>query len=39
MSNLNFRTQLMNKYFKLSHSGTVKLSPKLYFVSTECQKG
>jgi hypothetical protein len=29
----------MNKHFKLSHGGTLKLSPKLYFVSTKCQKG
>jgi len=28
----------MNKHFEQSHSGAVKLSPKLYFVSTKCQK-
>ena len=36
--NSDFRTQLPNKHFELSHSGTVKLSPELYFVSTACQK-
>jgi hypothetical protein len=39
MLNLDFYTQLMNKHFKLSHSGAVQLSPKLYFVSTQYQKG
>jgi len=28
-----------DKHFELPHSGTVKLSPQLYFVSIECQKG
>jgi hypothetical protein len=37
--NSNFCTQLIYYHFKLSHSGNVKLSPKLYFVSTKCQKG
>jgi len=39
MPNLYFRTQLTNKHFELLHSGTVKLSPVQYFVSTKCQKG
>jgi hypothetical protein len=37
--NSDFCTQLTNKQFELSHSGAVKLSPKLYFVSTEFRKG
>jgi len=32
-------TQLMNEHSVLSHSGALKLSPELYFVSTKCQKG
>ena len=28
-----------DKHFELLHSGTVKLSPQPYFVSTKCQKG
>jgi hypothetical protein len=32
-------TQLMNEHLKHSHNGAVKLSFKLYFVSTKCQKG
>jgi len=32
-------TQLMNQHIELSYSGAVKLIPKLYFMSTECQKG
>jgi hypothetical protein len=36
MLHLDFRTQLMNKHFELLHSGTVKLSPEMYFVSTKC---
>ena len=39
MVNLYFYTQLTNKHFKLSQSGAVQLSPKLYFVSTKYQKG
>ena len=35
----DFRTQLMDKYFELYHSGAVQLSPELYFQSTKCQKG
>jgi len=31
--------QLMNQHIKLSHSGTVKLSPKLYLMSTGHQNG
>jgi hypothetical protein len=27
------------KHFELSHSGAIKLSRKLYFVSAKCQKG
>jgi len=38
MQNSDFCTQLMNKHFKLSQTGVVKLSSKLYFVSTECHK-
>jgi len=38
MLNVNTCTQLMNKHFKLSQSGTLKLSLKLYCVSTKCQK-
>jgi hypothetical protein len=30
---------IADRRFELSHSGTVKLSPKPYFVSIECQKG
>ena len=33
--NSDFRTQLTNKNFEVSHSGAVKLSPELYFESTE----
>jgi hypothetical protein len=29
----------MNEHFELSHNGTLKLSPKLCFMSTKCQKG
>jgi len=29
----------VDKHFKLSHSGAVQLSPKLYLVSTQYQKG
>jgi hypothetical protein len=39
MLNSDFRTQLTNKHFELSHSGAVKLSTELYSVSTKCQKG
>ena len=38
MLNLNTCTQLTNKHFKLSQSGALKLSPKLYYASTKCQK-
>jgi len=38
MPNLDLCTQLTNKPFKLLHSGTVKLSPELYFVSTIARK-
>jgi len=34
-----FLTRLTNRRFELSHSGAVKLSTELYFVSTKCQKG
>jgi len=37
--NLDFRTQLTNKHFDLSHSCAVRLSPELYFVTTKFQKG
>ena len=37
--NSDFHTQLANRLFKQSHSGALKLSLKLYFVSTKCQKG
>ena len=33
--NSDFRTQLTNKHFEQSHSGAVKLSPELYFVSEQ----
>ena len=39
MPNSDFHTQLVNKHFEQSHSGALKLSLKLYFVSTKCQKG
>jgi len=35
----DLRTQLMNEHSMLPHSGALKLSPELYFVSTKCQKG
>jgi len=31
MPNMDFCTELMNKHFELSHSGGIKLNPKLYF--------
>jgi hypothetical protein len=37
--NLDCNTQLTNKHFKLLYSGAVQLSLRLYFVSSECQKG
>jgi len=36
MLNSVFCTQLTNKHFEPSHSGTVKVSLNLYFVSTKC---
>jgi len=39
MANSDFHTQLANKHFELSHSCVLKVSPKLYCVSTKCQKG
>ena len=36
--NLDFCTQMTKKHFELSLSGAIKLSPKLYFVSTKCKK-
>jgi hypothetical protein len=33
----DFHPQLMSRYLELSHSGTLKLSPELYVVSTKCQ--
>jgi len=39
MPNSVFHTQLMDRHFELSHSGAVKLSLDLYFVSTKCMKG
>jgi hypothetical protein len=39
MPNLVFHTQLMDRHLELSHSGAVKLSLELYFVSTKCKKG
>ena len=38
MLNSVFHTQLMDRHLDLSHSGAVKLSLKLYFVSTKCKK-
>jgi len=39
--NSDFRTQRANKHFDLTHSGTLKLGPELYFASTtsKYQKG
>jgi len=39
LCNPHFCTQLTNKHSKLSHSGAVKLSPEMYFVSTKGKKG
>jgi len=38
MLNLNTCTQLTNKHFKLSQSGTLKLSPKLYLCLLNARK-
>jgi len=37
--NLGFSTQLTNKNSELLLSGAIKMSPKLCFESTKCQKG
>ena len=37
--NSDILTQPTNKYFDLSHSCAVKLTPELYFVTTKFQKG
>jgi len=39
MPNSVLNTQLMDRNFELSHSGSVKLSLDLYFVSSKCKKG
>jgi len=38
MLNLVFHTQMIDRHFELSHSGAVKLSLELYFLSTKCKK-